>query len=67
MKLSVILPVYNVEPYIERCLRSLAAQDLSPQGYEIIVVNDGSPDHSRDVVIRLQSEIDNFILIDQKN
>jgi len=67
MKLSIILPVYNVEPYLERCIRSLEDQVLPQSEYEIIVVNDGSPDNSRLVVIRLQQEFTNIILIDQEN
>lgn len=46
MKLSIILPVYNVAKYIERCIASCIEQDISPADYEIIVVNDGSPDNS---------------------
>lgn len=65
--LSVIIPVYNVEPYIERCLRSLEDQDLGKEDYEIICVNDGSPDNSRDVIIRLQKEFNNIVLVDQQN
>lgn len=67
MKLSIIVPVYNVEPYVERCLHSLLAQDLPAEEYEIIVVNDGSPDNSRDIVLRMQEEADNILLIDQEN
>jgi glycosyltransferase involved in cell wall biosynthesis len=66
-QLSVIVPVYNVEPYVERCIRSLADQDIPAEEYEIIVINDGSPDNSREVVIRLQKEFNNLILIDQEN
>lgn len=61
------MPVYNVEPYLERCIRSLEEQDLDKEAYEIIVVNDGSPDNSRGVVIRLQQEFKNLTLIDQEN
>ena len=67
MKLSIIVPVYNVEPWLERCLRSLMEQDIPKDEYEIIVVNDGSPDNSLDIVIKLQKEAANIILIDQKN
>ena len=42
-KVSVIVPVYNVEKYLERCMRSLMKQTL--HDIEIIMVNDGSPDH----------------------
>lgn len=43
-KISVIVPVYNQEKYIGRCLRSLLDQSLTRTSYEIIVVNDGSTD-----------------------
>ena len=47
-KVSVIVPVYNVEKYIDRCLNSLVNQTL--KDIEIIVVNDGSPDDSQQVI-----------------
>jgi glycosyltransferase involved in cell wall biosynthesis len=65
--ISIIIPIYNVEPYVERCLLSLETQDISQDEYEIICINDGSPDKSRDVVLRLQKEFSNIILIDQEN
>jgi glycosyltransferase involved in cell wall biosynthesis len=65
--LSIILPVYNVEQYLERCIRSLEDQDILRDLYEVIVVNDGSPDNSRDVVLRLMNEFSNIILIEQEN
>lgn len=65
--LSVIVPIYNVEEYVERCINSLLNQDLSREVYEIICVNDGSPDGSRERVIKLQKEYRNIILIDQEN
>ena len=68
IRLSIIVPVYNVEPYVERCLRSLLEhQDLSASAYEVIVTNDGSPDNSRAVVESLQQEFSNLILINQEN
>jgi glycosyltransferase involved in cell wall biosynthesis len=66
-RLSVIIPMYNVELYIERCLRSLEDQDIPRDDFEIICINDGSPDRSREVVLRLQKEFDNIVLIDQEN
>ena len=42
--ISIIVPVYNGEKYIGRCLRSLLNQTYSKEKYEIIVVNDGSTD-----------------------
>lgn len=46
MKLSIIVPVYNAEKYLHRCVDSLLAQDLNPEEYEIILVDDGSTDDS---------------------
>ena len=48
MKVSVIVPVYNVYDYIEKCLDSLVNQTL--KDIEIIVVNDGSPDDSQKII-----------------
>lgn len=48
MKVSVIVPVYNVERYIDKCLKSLVNQTL--KDIEIIVVNDGSPDNSQKII-----------------
>ena len=48
-KVSVIVPVYNVEKYLEKCLDSLVNQSL--EEIEIIVVNDGSTDNSQAIKI----------------
>lgn len=45
MKLSVIVPVYNVEKYLPRCLDSLLRQGMEPGDWEVICVNDGSLDN----------------------
>ena len=44
--ISVVIPVYNPEKYIERCLRSVLNQNIEKDLYEIVVVNDGSTDNS---------------------
>lgn len=44
LKLSIIVPVYRVEAYLRKCVNSLLAQDLPVKDYEIILVDDGSPD-----------------------
>lgn len=56
LRLSFIVPFYNVEPYIEECIRSLYAQDIPWEEYEVICVDDCSPDGSRAIVERLQQE-----------
>lgn len=65
--LSVIVPIYNVEPFLERCLLSLITQGIRESDYEIICVNDGSPDNSREIIIRIKKEHSNLILLDQEN
>ena len=65
--LSIIVPVYNVEPYLERCIRSLEDQNIPKVNFEIICINDGSEDGSRDILLNLQMEYDNILLIDQLN
>ena len=67
VKLSVIVPTYKVEAYIEKCIRSLEDQDLPKENYEIIVINDGSPDRCRKIVEDLQKEFSNIVLINQEN
>lgn len=47
-KFSIIVPVYNVEKYIKDCLNSLLKQ--SYKNYEVIIVNDGSPDNSEQII-----------------
>ena len=47
-KVSVIVPVYNVEKYLKKCLDSLINQTI--QDIEIIVVNDGSTDDSKKII-----------------
>lgn len=67
MKLSIVIPVYNVEKYIEKCLLSCLNQDISFDLYEIIVVNDGSPDNSLIIADRIAIESKNIRIISQEN
>ena len=48
ISVSIIVPVYNVEQYLERCLNSLINQTL--QNIEIICINDGSTDNSLSIL-----------------
>ena len=57
MKLSIIVPIYNVAPYLRKCVDSLLAQDISD--YEIILVDDGSTDNSGAIADEL---VDDFCL-----
>lgn len=47
LRLSIIVPLYNSEKYLPKCLDSLLNQDIPEDDYEIILVDDGSPDGSR--------------------
>lgn len=67
MKLSIIIPVYNVEKYIARCLDSLLDQDLNIEDYEIIVVNDGSKDDSLKIALSYAECYSNINVIDKEN
>lgn len=49
IKLSIIVPIYKVEQYLRKCVDSLLHQDLPQEEYEIILVDDGSPDHCGDI------------------
>ena len=62
VKVSIIVPVYNVEEYLERCLNSLINQTL--KNIEIIVVNDGTKDNSQliiDKFVKIDSRVKSFI------
>lgn len=63
--LSVIIPVYNVENYLEKCIDSVLKQRV--ENYEIILVNDGSTDKSLEICKKYKQNYDNITLINKKN
>ncbi len=65
MKYSIIIPVYNVEKYIDRCLKSI--MDQSYEKYEVIIVNDGSPDHSMDIIEKYTKKDKRFKVYTKEN
>lgn len=68
MKLSVIVPVYNVEKFLPRCLDSLLRQGMELGEWEIICVNDGSPDNCAVILAEYeQKHPDIFKIITQEN
>jgi len=69
MKLSIIIPLYNKEKYIERCLKCLYKQGLENDTFEIIIVDDGSTDASFSIVrnFAIQHSLSNIKLIKQDN
>lgn len=60
IKVSVIVPIYNVEAYLERCLMSLVNQSL--EEIEILCVNDGSKDNSQDIIDRFVEKYPNKVV-----
>ena len=56
LMLSVVLPTYARAEVLRTTLRHLADQTLRPEAYEVIVIDDGSPDHTEEVVRQAVSE-----------
>jgi glycosyltransferase involved in cell wall biosynthesis len=67
IKISLVVPVYNTELFLNRCIDSCVNQDIDLRDYEIIVVNDGSTDNSQTILERLKDSIKNLIVINQAN
>jgi glycosyltransferase involved in cell wall biosynthesis len=67
MWLSIIIPVYNVEKYISKCLTSAINQGIDPNDYEIIIVNDGSTDGSYKIAEHFATLYTHVKLIDKEN
>lgn len=67
MKLSIIIPVYNVENYILRCIESCLNQSCSSQDYEIIIINDGSTDNSLSLILDKYKSGNNVKILTQDN
>lgn len=67
MFLSIVIPVYNAEKYIRQCLESCYDQDLPVDDYELICINDGSKDHSLQILNDFAERYPNLTVVDQKN
>ena len=67
IRLSIIVPVYNAEKYLDDCILSLLNQDLPEDEYEIIFVNDGSNDNSVQVIEKYMENHPCIRLISQQN
>ncbi len=65
VKVSIIVPVYNCEQYLSQCIESIINQSL--QDIEIICVNDGSKDSSRDILFKYASNDSRIIIVDKHN
>ncbi len=67
MLLSIIIPVYNTEHFIERCVRSVVNQIKQYNDIELVVIDDGSTDNSYAIVEKLKTEYENIRLYTHKN
>ncbi|MCP9612692.1 glycosyltransferase [Coprobacter tertius] len=65
--LSVIVPLFNGEKYIGKCLESLIHQNIEPEKYEILVINDGSTDNGVKIAENYSKEYSQIKVITQKN
>lgn len=64
-KVSIVVPIYNVQQYLRQCLDSIVNQTL--QDIEIICVNDGSTDRSPDIIREYQAADSRIVVIDKAN
>jgi len=67
MTLSIVIPVYNVEQYISSTLDSIYCQEFEESLFEVIIVNDGTPDNSMSIVEEYASKHANLRIINQEN
>lgn len=67
MKLSIVTTMYNSAKYLPKCVDSLLNQDLSEDDYEIVLVNDGSPDNSLELAEQYASRHKNIKVLSHEN
>lgn len=66
--LTIIIPTYNMEKYLDRCLSSLLVDEKHLDQFEALIINDGSKDRSSEIAHHYQERFPNtFIVIDKKN
>ena len=67
MKISVIIPVYNSEKYLNKCIDSIINQSIGIDNIELIIVNDGSTDKSQNIIEKYINKYKNIKYIFQEN
>ena len=67
MKLSLVIPVYNTEKFLEKCLASCLDQNVEMSDYEIVIVDDGTKDNAMDIARRFQNNYSNIRIYSQEN
>ena len=65
IKVSVVIPIYNVEEYIEECILSVMRQTL--REIQIICVNDGTKDNSMEIIYRMAAKDDRIVILEKEN
>lgn len=66
-KLSIIIPVYNTQDYVDKCIISCLNQDLESNKFEIIIINDGSTDNSGKIIQKYVDKYSNIKFITKQN
>jgi glycosyltransferase involved in cell wall biosynthesis len=66
-QLSILVPAYNVENTLEKCIVSLEKQDIPADSYEVVIVNDGSTDNTLALANGLAEQYPNIRIISQEN
>ena len=66
-KATVIIPVYNVEKFVESCLASLTEQTIGFENIEVLLVNDGSTDSSKTICKGFADKYENVVLYSKEN
>lgn len=67
VQLSIVIPVYKVEKYIHKCLNSIFSNKVDTSVFEVIIVNDGTPDRSMEIVSDFSHKFPNIRVINQVN
>lgn len=67
LKLSIIVPIYNVEKYIRPCIESIFNQGLNETDFEVILINDGTPDRSMEMILDFIDAHRNINVINQES
>lgn len=67
IKLSIIIPVYNTENYVKKCILSCLSQNIDKNEYELIIINDGSTDNSLAILEELRLLSNNIQVVSQNN
>lgn len=66
-KVTMIVPIYNMEEFLRDCLDSLAAQTIAPEDFEILLIDDGSPDNSIDIMQEYAAKYPNMKILRKEN